>query len=505
MRRVISLFLPSWPTDRLRLRGSAPPEAPVILAAREGSRRMVTAVDAGARALGIAPGMAVAKAQAMQPGLAVMEADAAGDAAGLRRLAGWCLRQVSPLAAPDAPDGVWIDITGTAHLFGGEAALLEWLTRRLRLAGIAARAAVADTPGAAHALARFGAAPCCVDAPGGVRASLAPLPVAALRLDDATVEALNRLGFETVGQLLSAPRAPLAKRFGAAVTRRLDQALGVAGEPIEPLLAPDVPRARLRFAEPIATADDLLRASALLTERVCAKLLRLGLGARQLDLVFSRVDGAAQSLRVGTSAATRDAGHILRLLRDRLETVDPGFGIEAAYLAATHCDALGAKQSVSDLAAPRGEADVSLLVDTLANRLGADRVFRLAPVESDVPERSVRRVAPLAARDASDWPLDLPRPARLISPPQRVQVLALLPDHAPKNFVWRDRAYRVRRADGPERIFGEWWRDAAERAAVRDYFSVEAEDGKRFWLYREGNGEDPATGSHAWFLHGLFA
>ncbi len=465
---------------------------------------MVTAVDAGARALGITPGMAVAKAQAMQPGLAVMEADAASDAAGLRRLAAWCLRQVSPLAAPDAPDGIWIDITGAAHLFGGETALLEWLTRRLAGGGIATRAAVADTPGAAHALARFGTAACCVDTPGGVRESLAPLPVAALRLDEALVEALNRLGFETVGQLMAAPRAPLAKRFGAAVTRRLDQALGVAGEPIEPLLAPDVPRARLRFAEPIATADDLCRAASLLTERVCAKLLRQGLGARQIDLVFTRVDGASQNFRVGTSAATRDAGHILRLLRDRLESVDPGFGIEAAYLAATACDALGARQSVSDLAALRSEPDLSLLVDTLANRLGADRVFKLAPVESDLPERSVRRVPPLA-RAAADWPEDLPRPARLISPPQRVKVLALLPDHAPKNFVWRDRAYRVRRADGPERIFGEWWVSAAEHAAVRDYFSVEAEDGQRFWLYREGNGEDPATGTHDWYLHGLFA
>jgi protein ImuB len=540
MRRVISLFLPSWPTDRLtlgrvrlgrskpdtlkpdklepdklkpdklkpgslHLHGDAPPETPVIVAAREGSRRLVTAVDAAARALGITPGMAVAKAQAMQPGLCVMEADPAGDAAGLKRLAAWCLRQVSPLAAPDAPDGVWIDVTGAAHLFGGEAALLDWLTRRLAQGGIAARAALADTPGAAHALARFGAAPCHVDPPGGAAASLAPLPVAALRLDRAVVEALNRLGFESVGQLMAAPRAPLVKRFGGAVTRRLDQALGTAREPIEPLLSPDVPRARLSFAEPIATAEDLARAAALLTERVCAKLLRLGLGARQLDLVFTRVDGASQTLRVGTSAATRDAGHIMRLLRDRLETVDPGFGIEAAYLAATQCDTLGARQAVSDLAAVRGNADLSLLVDTLANRLGGDRVFRLAPVESDVPERSVRRVPPLEANAAADWPDDLPRPARLISPPQRVRVLALLPDHAPKNFVWRDRSYRVRCADGPERIFGEWWRGASERAAVRDYFSVEDEDGQRFWLYREGNGEDPATGSHAWYLHGLFA
>jgi hypothetical protein len=275
----------------------------VLTAARQGGKRIVVAVDAQAAELGLAPGMAVAQAQAMQPDLRIEEADPAGDAAGLTRLAGWCLRHISPLAAPSAPDGVWIDVTGCTHLFGGETALLSMLAGRLAQAGFCARAAVADTPGAAHALARFGGEALVVDAPGGVRESLAPLPVAALRLPDEVLVALRRLGFERVGDVMKAPRAPLAKRFGGLVLRRLDQALGVLAEPIEPLLVAEIPRARMGFLEPISTPDDLARATGMLAERVCDKLLQRGLGVLQLDLVFGRVDGASQVVRVGTAAA----------------------------------------------------------------------------------------------------------------------------------------------------------------------------------------------------------
>jgi len=334
--------------------------------------------------------------------------------------------------------------------------------------------------------------------------SLALLPVAALRLPDDVVLALRRLGFAAVGDVMKAPRGPLAKRFGGAVLRRLDQALGDAPEPIEPLLVPEIPRVRMGFLEPISTPDDLARAAGLLTERLCEKLLQRGLGARQLDLVFARVNGVSQVVRVGTAAATRDAAHLTRLLLQKIETVDPGFGIESVCLAASFTDVLGARQVLSDMCTEEAGADLSALVDALANRLGAAKVFRLAPVESDVPERSVRRVAPLVRGAGEGWPKNLPRPPRLFSPPQVVQVLALLPDHAPKNFVWRRRPYRVRRADGPERIFGEWWRSAEETWAVRDYFSVEDEVGQRFWLFRRGDGEDFSTGDLRWYLHGLF-
>ncbi len=475
----------------------------MLTAARQGSRRLVMAVDASAAALGLHAGMAVGHAQALVPSLRIEDAAPAADAAALARLTAWCLRQFTPLAAACPPDGVWMDVTGCTHLWGGEAALLEALTTRLAQAGVASRAAVADTPGAAHALARYGQTPLGIAPPGATRRHVAPLPPAALRLEPDTVADLRTLGFDTLGQLLTAPRAPLAKRCGTLVLRRLDQMTGAVAEPIEPAIVPGLPRARLRFPEPIATPEDLARATALLAESLCAKLARQGLGASRLDLVFHRVDGAHQAVRIGTAAATRDAAHLTRLLAARLETIDAGFGIEAMALTASLTAPLDARQSLSELCADR-TPDLAALIDTLLNRLGEDSVFRAAPVESDVPERSVRVVPPLARQDGQSWPDRLPRPIRLFTPPRRIEAMALLPDHAPAAFTWRKRSHRVRRADGPERVFGEWWKDDKEIWAVRDYFAVEDEAGQRFWLFRRGDGEQVVTGDLAWFLHGMF-
>ncbi len=460
------------------------------------------AVDARAAALGLRPGMAVAHAQALVPDLRIAEATPAEDEAALHRLAAWCLRAFTPLAAANPPDGLWLDVTGCTHFFAagksadGEAALLAALAARLANAGIAARAALADTPGAAHALARYGEAPLAVVPPGGTRAALALLPAAALRLPEETVHALRTLGFDSIGQLLAAPRAPLAKRLGSAVLRRLDQATGTTPEPIRPATDPGLPRTRMGFPEPIATPADLARATALLAERLCEKLAHQGLGASRLDLVFQRVDGASQAIRIGTAAATRDAPHLIRLLTPQIETIDPGFGIEAMMLAAPLTARLDARQGLSELCAEHSP-DFTALIDTLLNRLGSDAVFRAAPVESDVPERSVRAVQPLARAEGVSWPDRLPRPTRLFAPPRRIQAMALLPDHAPVAFTYRKRAHRVKHADGPERIFGEWWKEEAERWAVRDYYAVEDEAGQRFWLFRRGDLE--------WFLHGVFS
>ena len=508
MRRVLSLFLPNFSTDRRHLHSASPePDTrPLLTTARQGSRRLVMAADPRALALGITPGMAVAHAQAMLPDLRVEDSDPAGDEATLHHLAGWCLRHISPLAAP-CDDGVFIDVTGCTHFYStgaddGEAALLAYLTARLTQAGFSARAAIANTPGAAHALARYSKT---TIAPHDHPAELfAPLPAAALRLADETLLTLRCLGFETIGEIMAAPRAPLAKRCGTTVLNRLDQLLGRAADPIEPILIPEIPRARLGFPEPIATPEDLDRAIKLLCDSLCEKCLQRGLGVRQLDLVFARIDGANPTLRIGTAAANRDPAHLARLLIEKRETIDPGFGIEHMLLTASRTDILGARQTLSDLRTESSTSDLASLIDTLTNRLGPHKIFRLVPVESDVPERSAKRISPLSRAQNCSWPERLPRPPRLFSPPQNITVLALLPDHAPKHFVWRRRPYRVQHADGPERIFGEWWKSEAERWAVRDYFSVEDTVGQRFWLFRRGDGENRDTGDLAWFLHGIF-
>ena len=507
MQRVVSLYLPTWPTDRLcrRLGVTAPPpEAPLVLIGRDGRRRVVTAANTAARALGLRPGMPATQAQALVPGLLTRDADPEEDAAALERLALWALQRYAPLVAADPPDGLMLEASGAAHLHGGEDAMLGDLVGRLARAGIDARAAMAATHGAAHALARYRARPTLVIGSDATPGALAALPIAALRLPAELVASLRRLGFERIGELAAQPRAPLALRFGSELGRRLDQAYGRLAEPMTPVAPPDLLHLRRSFAEPIGAPETLARYTGKLTKALCTVLEAKGQGARRLDLLFHCVDNRIEAIRIGTARPVRDARRLTRLLCDRLETVDPGFGVELMTLTAVLVEPLGYRPTATALGeAP--EPDVASLIDTLVGRVGTDRLHRFTAVESDVPERSVRKVAPMAEPTAGRWRLHWPRPVRLLPTPEPIETLALLPDHPPALFTWRGIRRRVRRADGPERIFGEWGRSDTELAAVRDYFQVETEAGERFWLFREGDGEDPATGSQGWFLHGIFA
>jgi protein ImuB len=422
----------------------------------------------------------------------------------LSGLAAWCLH-LSPMTAPDPPDGIWIDITGCAHLHGGEPRMLETLVGRLAAAGLSARVGLADTPGAAHAVARYGAGSVTIVAPGSQADALALLPMRALRIADEMADSLRRLGLDLVGQLFTAARGPLARRFGDTLLLRLDQAMGWVAEPIRPVLPPGVISVRRAFVEPIATAEAFATVILALVEEACAALQARGVGARTLDLVFERVDGSAQVVRIGTARPVRDPMHLARLLDERIETVDPGLGVEAMRLVLPLVEPLAPVQRTSDLAGSSGEAaDIAALVDRLSNRLGAGKVYRVAPVESDVPERAMVAIPPLIPASGQGWATSWPRPARLLPWPEPVVAMGLLPDHPPRAFTWRRVRHRVVRADGPERITGEWWRRSSELAAIRDYWIVENEDGCRFWLFRQGDGIDPATGSLAWFLHGFF-
>jgi protein ImuB len=587
MRRVVSIWFPTFPTDRIRQQSVAPPEsaepltetAPLVTVARDGNRRVLAAVDAVASGLGLRAGMKLAQAQALVPNLAIHEHDPDGDAAALRRLAGWCLRY-APLAAIDPPDGLWIDVTGSTHLHGGETRLLHDLVRRLTRSGpanpgpanqgtanpsaakqgppgrgtprpgqpdqhlaqfgqpnqhglpyrgLTTRAAVAHTPAVAHAMARFGGQMVTVVPPDA--AILNDLPIEALRLPPEVAGSLRLMGFDRIGPLAAAARAPLVRRFGTILADRLDQATGKLFEPIEPIVPPGLIQARLCFVEPLLTAEAFATVIARLTAMVCAEMEQAGSGARRLDLLFERVDATVQAVRVGSVRPVRDPRHWGRMLEERLERIDPGLGVEAMRLIASATDPVRFTQISAHLAAPQtpvspgfpaarlpdtpptaaaiSQIDIAPLVDRLINRLGETQVYRIAPTQSDVPERSVRRVpalsaAPLSAAGGPGWPADLPRPVRLLDPPQPVDAMALLPDHPPVAFTWRRVRHRVRRADGPERIAGEWWKRDGEMRSVRDYFRVEDEDGRRFWLFRRGDGSDRETGDMRWFLHGFF-
>lgn len=468
-----------------------------MTAANNGRRQVVASVDAAAAGLGLRAGMPLAQAQALVPGLAIYPSAPEAEHEGLRRLAGWCLRY-APLASADLPDGIWIDVTGSTHLHGGEAGLLRDLVARFAAYGVAARVAIADTPGAAWGLVRYGLPPSSPT----MTEMLLPLPIEALRLPVSICDGLRLMGFDRVGQLVATPRGPLVRRFGAIVATRLDQAFGAVFEPIVPAIPAELIQERLAFMEPLLTAVAFSSVIARLTATICTALEHSGQGARRLDLLFERVDGTIATLRVGTARPSRDARHLGRMLDEKLERIDPGLGIEAMRLIVTRADALGHTQTATLSDSP--QAYIAALVDRLSNRLGAERVYRAEPMESDVPERSVRRVPALQCGGGKNWPVDLPRPVRLLDPPQPVETMALLPDHPPLAFTWRRVRHRVKQADGPERIAGEWWKRDGEMRSVRDYFRVEDEDGRRFWLFRRGDGEDPATGDRRWFLHGFF-
>ncbi|MGK6354587.1 DUF6504 family protein [Sphingomonas sp. DT-207] len=496
---------------------------PLITTIRNGNRIEIAAACPVAQALGLRPGMAVTQARAQVPGLDIRPADPEGDLAALHRLAILAARRWSPIVALTGSDGLFLDLTGTAHLFGGEEAMARRIVRLLARAGFTARIAIADTPGAAWALARHAGRRTMLCPPREQARALADLPTPALRIEESAVELLRRLGIERIGQLAAMPRAPLVRRFGAETVLRIDQALGRMPEPLDPVIPPEAIATHQRFAEPIATAEAIAHWLGVLVPRLAAALEAQGLGVQALECIAERIDGLPQRIRIGLARPNRDPTHLLRLLKRRIEDVEPGYGIDAIALHVRRAAPLG-PQPVLERLDEEAAPDIATLVDTLATRIGQAAMWRMRPVESDVPERSSARAPVLdppergALRGRRDdvrqldrnpplppWHPGWPRPARLLARPERLDhVMAELPDHAPRRFTWRGRPHRVVRADGPERIHGEWWKRDAERASVRDYFRVEDEDGRRYWLFRSGDGERPVTGDLSWYLHGVF-
>jgi len=492
--------LPYLATDRLEKPGAKPDEAWAV--AEAGSQRRLVAVNRAAERAGLKPGMSVADALAIRPALKLAPHEPAEEDALLGRLAEWC-SVYTPFAAADlwregiGSAGLWLDISGCDHLWGGEAALLDDLTGRLERLGFTVRAAAADTPGAAWGWARFGAGG--VMAANGAREAVALLPVNALRLAPDVTLGLARLGLRRIGDLYPLARGPLAARFGSIVGRRLDQALGGEEEPISPLRPPQSLQVQRRFVTPIARSEDVSAAVQFLLPRLMQLLERQQLGVRRLDLSVFRVDASCKRVAVGTSRPTRDAAALLRLMALQLDGLDAGFGIESLVLAASVAAPLAARQQ--DMEDGEAAESLSEMLDSLGNRMGFGRIQGFAPAGSHLPERSMRRLSVEAAatNPPEPWP-DQRRPPILLSRPESVAVTAPLPDAPPLLFRWRQTLHRVRRAEGPERLEGEWWR---EQAPARDYYLVENEEGERFWLYRLGlPGEfNPAR----WFVHGLFA
>jgi protein ImuB len=515
-QRLLSLWLRRLPTDRIakshKSQKLREPAAPLAIYGKRGNAELLTAVDDAAERLGLAPGMALAQARAMHPDIEAIAEDTEADSTLLEQIADWCLRY-TPLVACDPPDGLLLDISGCAHLYGGEDALAADLSGRLEAAGFAYRSAIAGTIGAAWAAAHYGEPgryPC-----GGQRALLSTLPLAALRLESGTVASLARVGLKCIGDIIDLPRAPLTARFGAELLRQLDRALGVEHEPLTPRLpvAPYV--AEQRFAEPIAREEDVLRSVVRLAARLQFALERRGDGARRIELTLFRTDGALRRLAVGCSRPLRDPAAIRALFTERLsalaDTLDPGFGFDMARLSVLVAEPCPPEQI--GIGGAEDAAELDRLVDRLSARLGARRVRRPVAQDSHIPELAgieVPAQAAAAAGTDDGWDAfrryraeaDLsPRPLRLLTRPEPIEAIASVPDGPPLRFRWRRALHEVAAAQGPERIEGAWWSEDAGPA--RDYFRVEDNAGHRFWIFRAGLYRD--TASPAWFLHGLFA
>lgn len=487
-RRILALLLPRLRVERLRRPG------PVAVWAQRGARRLVLAVSLEAEAAGLRAGHALADAQAILPGVTLVPEDPAGDAAALERLALWALR-FTPLVGLEGEDGLLLDITGVEHLFGGEAALRAQVLERLSRMGLTAFGAVAGMAGTAMALARAGRND--IVPPGREEAAVAPLSLAALRLDPQLIGALQGLGLRSVGKVAAQPRAGLVRRFGAGLARRLDEALGQAPRPISPIRPPPELRVAQDFADPVVTREGIEAALAVLLRDLCRALRDAGRGARRLLLRAHRVDGDVQEVTLGTGLATRDDRHLARLFHGRIERLEPDCGFDRITLEAMATDPLtGLQDGLGTAGRTARREELAQLLDRLSQRL---QVWRLAPRASHWPERAMRRVGAFEEVEEFEGWAGKPRPVRLLRRPPFIGAMALLPDAPPSLLRIGREAQRVIRAEGPERFEPEWWRDAPGRK-LRDYYRVELASGARLWVCRIGLAQ-PGEETR-WALHG---
>ena len=533
-RRILAAWLPWWPSERLARHRPEARSRPFVTVAEHNGRLIVDAANPRATRAGLTPGMPLADGRAIVPDVIVRPADPAADALALERLARWADR-FTPRVMPDGTDTLFLDIAGCTRIFGGEEALTASLRSALEGFGLTVRLALADTPGAAWALTRYGAEDPAVApsgaGPDGLKRALAQLPVAALRLGSDVAEALVSFGLDRICTLFAIEPVELIRRFGMEPVRRLEQALGRIDEPITPL-RPQPPREVYRaFAEPISTAADIHAAVDGLLDDLCGEMGRAGEGARRLHLVCHRVEGDRRTLTVGTSRPLRRQKPLMGLFAEKLDQVEPGFGIDEIVLAADIVETIDELQTDWSGETPGGyraadEEELADLLDRLGNRFGFGRIGRPVPQQSWLPERAAVREGLLgsgsgvrpgsgphpgsaaqpkpAAHPAvpANWPEDRRRPLRLLSPPEPVEAVNLEPGGSPFGFRYRGRFRQLRAVEGPERLECEWWREDAPR---RDYYLAEDKAGGRYWLYRAGTRDPGTTPRPRWFLHGVFA
>ena len=518
-RRYLAVWFPFLSSDRLR-REEAPqgsvepgevasPEAVVLVEKIRGALRLA-AINDEACALGLTRGMTLADAQARTPAIRTVVHRPDADAALLAQVLE-DFGRFTPMAATDGDDALILDVTGCTHLFGNDAGdesgQVQAVQGRAARIGLSVRTALAGTPQAARALTRFGKGG--LYAPGQDRIAVRALPIAALELDEKEHQALTRAGLRTLGDLDDRPTAPLAARFGTDLPVRLARILGQEDVRITPLRPPPPCIVDRILFEPITETTDVEAVIGDLLVEAMAWLDQRRLGGRAFAVAFFRIDGATRRITVRTGRATRDAPGVMRLFKERLAALasplDPGFGFDQLRLSVPVTQVMPPAQRGFE-AQPTGTEDLDRLIDRLTARLGPEAVGRFEPVESHLPERAARLVWAGRRDSGVSWPPRDPespplRPFQMFDPPQPIETVSLAPDGPPARFRWRRVTHSVVRAEGPERIGGEWWRRPGHR--TRDYYRIEDGQGHRFWVFRAGlYGEEREP---SWYIHGLFA
>lgn len=499
------MFLPLLPAERVRRSNAAPPDVPFALVEKVRGAIRLAALDARALELGLTPGLTLADARARVPELAAIDHDPAADLALLEWLVDGCERY-TPMAAADPPQGLVLDITGCTHRFpAGESGLASDLARRIERLGLTARFAFASTPDAALALAGFGGS------------EIRALPVAALRVDADIHLALRRAGLKTIGDLAARPRAPLAARFGEAMTALLARLLGEQDVRITPRRELPAIWAEARFAEPLARSEQAIGVIADLATEAAETMSRRDAGGRRFEASLFRADGHVARLAIETGLPTRDVAMLVRLFRERIDSLtdplDPGFGYDMIRLSVPVIEGL-APQQLELEGKSLAETEIASLIDRLSIRLGRNRIRRLQPHDSHIPEQASFELSIQDFGTQAEWPKPAGgepplRPLHLFDPPQPISVMAAVPDGPPRRFEWHRVPHIIVRYEGPERIASEWWRRKdghlpGKGGLTRDYYRVEDADGRRFWIFRHGLYGAEKT-SPDWYLHGLFA
>lgn len=497
-QRFVSVWFRHLMTDWFALRDPQLKDVPFVLRSPVHGRMIVTAVNEKASQQSLYTGMILADAKAAVPDLHVQ--DNIPDLPGrlLKRLAEWCIR-FSPHVSVDLPDGLLLDITGCAHLWGGEEKYLHDIKTRLQKRGYIVRAAIADTPLLAWAVARYGHNPLIVP-PGANIPTLQLLPPEALRLEADVISRLHRLGLHHIKQFMSMPRATLRRRFGTGLLQQLDKALGLEIDIPEPVMPAEPYQERLPCLEPVVTLAGIEIALQQLLEKLCNRLRENQKGLRSAVFRGYRVDGKIISIEIGTSRPSHHVSHLYKLFELKIQTLEPGLGIELFVLEAPKVDDHQPRQEkLWHASGGLDDSRLAELLDRLAGKISNTSIQRYLPEEHYWPERSIREATSLEDQPCAHWQSGVQRPVQLLTTPEKIEVTAPIPDYPPMLFRHKGKIHKIVRADGPERIEQEWW---IQQGQHRDYYSVEDEEGKRYWLFRLGHYDDKV---YQWFLHGFFA